>query len=99
MRVTVVGLSWGSRGGYRRVEARGGGDRIDPVVRSIFGLGRKTRRKSFLVAGGGGDGGGSSPEIMERERYGYIKNHKKTVKNGQARTRERKSVQKPEAKP
>ncbi|GJT04535.1 reverse transcriptase domain-containing protein [Tanacetum coccineum] len=29
--------------------------------------------------------------------YGYIKNHKKTVKNGQARTRERKSVQKPEA--
>ncbi|GJV55121.1 hypothetical protein Tco_1456126 [Tanacetum coccineum] len=32
-------------------------------------------------------------------RYGYIKNHKKTVKNGQARTRERKSVQKPEAKP
>ncbi|GJQ97897.1 reverse transcriptase domain-containing protein [Tanacetum coccineum] len=32
-------------------------------------------------------------------RYGYIKNHKKTVKNGQARTRERKSKQKPEAKP
>ncbi|GJV10066.1 hypothetical protein Tco_1351607 [Tanacetum coccineum] len=31
--------------------------------------------------------------------YGYIKNHKKTVKNGQARTRERKSVQKSEAKP
>ncbi|GKC12664.1 tubulin gamma-1 chain [Tanacetum coccineum] len=31
-------------------------------------------------------------------RYGYIKNHKKTVKNGQARTRERKSEQKPEAK-
>ncbi|GJZ25501.1 hypothetical protein Tco_0569754 [Tanacetum coccineum] len=31
--------------------------------------------------------------------YGYIKNHKKTVKNGQARTRERKSAQKPEAKP
>ncbi|GJV01101.1 putative reverse transcriptase domain-containing protein [Tanacetum coccineum] len=30
--------------------------------------------------------------------YGYIKNHKKTVKNGQARTRERKSEQKPEAK-
>ncbi|GJS59077.1 RNA-directed DNA polymerase, eukaryota [Tanacetum coccineum] len=29
--------------------------------------------------------------------YGYIKNHKKTVKNGQARTRERKSEQKPEA--
>ncbi|GJU08968.1 hypothetical protein Tco_1125398 [Tanacetum coccineum] len=32
-------------------------------------------------------------------RYEYIKNHKKTVKNGQARTREQKSVQKPEAKP
>ncbi|GJV92516.1 reverse transcriptase domain-containing protein [Tanacetum coccineum] len=32
-------------------------------------------------------------------RNGYIKNHKKTVKNGQARTRERKSAQKPEAKP
>ncbi|GJT05322.1 hypothetical protein Tco_0839784 [Tanacetum coccineum] len=32
-------------------------------------------------------------------RYGYIINHKKTVKNGQARTRERKSAQKPEAKP
>ncbi|GKC50617.1 hypothetical protein Tco_1073362, partial [Tanacetum coccineum] len=30
--------------------------------------------------------------------YGYIKNHKKTVKNGQTRTRERKSVQEPEAK-
>ncbi|GJQ89551.1 hypothetical protein Tco_0000690 [Tanacetum coccineum] len=32
------------------------------------------------------------------EQYGYIKNHKKTVKNGQTRTRERKSVQEPEAK-
>ncbi|GKE70563.1 hypothetical protein Tco_1528635, partial [Tanacetum coccineum] len=32
-------------------------------------------------------------------RYGNIKNHKKTIKNGQARTREQKSVQKPEAKP
>ncbi|GJV70557.1 hypothetical protein Tco_1490552 [Tanacetum coccineum] len=32
-------------------------------------------------------------------KYGYIKNHKKTIKNGQARTRERKSEQKPEAKP
>ncbi|GKF65288.1 hypothetical protein Tco_0191805, partial [Tanacetum coccineum] len=29
--------------------------------------------------------------------YGYIKNHMKTVKNKQARTRERKSEQKPEA--
>ncbi|GJY24780.1 putative reverse transcriptase domain-containing protein [Tanacetum coccineum] len=32
-------------------------------------------------------------------KYGYIKNHKKTVKNRQAQTRERKSAQKPEAKP
>ncbi|GJR44111.1 hypothetical protein Tco_1312214 [Tanacetum coccineum] len=30
--------------------------------------------------------------------YGYIKNHKKTVKNKQTRTRDQKSVQKPEAK-
>ncbi|GKA92520.1 hypothetical protein Tco_0814445 [Tanacetum coccineum] len=35
------------------------------------------------------------PGIM----YGYIRNHKKTIKNKQARTRERKSEQKPEAKP
>ncbi|GKD64286.1 hypothetical protein Tco_1306394, partial [Tanacetum coccineum] len=33
------------------------------------------------------------------DKYGSFKNHKKTVKNGQARTRERKSAQKPEAKP
>ncbi|GJU96994.1 hypothetical protein Tco_1326265 [Tanacetum coccineum] len=32
------------------------------------------------------------------DKYGYIKNHKKTIKNKQARTRERKSAQKPEAK-
>ncbi|GJV34407.1 hypothetical protein Tco_1394807 [Tanacetum coccineum] len=35
---------------------------------------------------------------LTASRYGYIRNHKKTVKNGQARTRERKSEQKPEAK-
>ncbi|GKC10271.1 hypothetical protein Tco_1001881 [Tanacetum coccineum] len=29
---------------------------------------------------------------MRWTRYGYIKNHEKTVKNGQARTRERKSA-------
>ncbi|GKB65926.1 hypothetical protein Tco_0927338 [Tanacetum coccineum] len=34
---------------------------------------------------------------LSNHRYGYIKNHEKTVKNGQTRTRERKSVQKPEA--
>ncbi|GKB42720.1 hypothetical protein Tco_0887662 [Tanacetum coccineum] len=33
------------------------------------------------------------------QRYGYIKNHMKTVKSKQARTREWKSGQKPEAKP
>ncbi|GJT19880.1 hypothetical protein Tco_0878586 [Tanacetum coccineum] len=32
-------------------------------------------------------------------RYGYIKNHKKTIKNKQAQTQERKSEQKSEAKP
>ncbi|GJW35821.1 reverse transcriptase domain-containing protein, partial [Tanacetum coccineum] len=32
------------------------------------------------------------------DKYGYFKNHMKTVKNGQARTQERKSEQKPEAK-
>ncbi|GJW34015.1 hypothetical protein Tco_0054047 [Tanacetum coccineum] len=32
------------------------------------------------------------------EKYGYIKNHKKTAKNRQAQTRERKSKQKPEVK-
>ncbi|GKD79724.1 hypothetical protein Tco_1342345, partial [Tanacetum coccineum] len=35
----------------------------------------------------------------DSDKNGYIKNHKKTVKNKQARTRERKSEQKPEAKP
>ncbi|GKA44710.1 hypothetical protein Tco_0737506 [Tanacetum coccineum] len=30
--------------------------------------------------------------------YGYSKNHMKTIKNGQNRTRERKSVREPEAK-
>ncbi|GKA59192.1 zf-CCHC domain-containing protein [Tanacetum coccineum] len=41
----------------RRVEARGIMDRVDPVKRSIFGVGRKTRRKSFPAAGDG-DGSG-----------------------------------------
>ncbi|GJW19375.1 retrovirus-related pol polyprotein from transposon TNT 1-94 [Tanacetum coccineum] len=45
-----------------------------------------------------------TPETLKQladevDEYGYIKNHKKTVKNGQTRTRERKSEQKPEAKP
>ncbi|GKC32763.1 hypothetical protein Tco_1040057, partial [Tanacetum coccineum] len=33
------------------------------------------------------------------DKYGYIRNHKKTIKIKQARTRERKSEQNPEAKP
>ncbi|GJT51305.1 hypothetical protein Tco_0977462, partial [Tanacetum coccineum] len=32
-------------------------------------------------------------DVEIADKYGYIKNHKKTVKNGQARTRERKSMQ------
>ncbi|GKA86434.1 hypothetical protein Tco_0808145 [Tanacetum coccineum] len=36
----------------RRVEARVLGDRVDPVMRFTFGLGRNTRRKSFLAAVG-----------------------------------------------
>ncbi|GKA51832.1 putative reverse transcriptase domain-containing protein [Tanacetum coccineum] len=45
------------------------------------------------------DVGGVGYPAMETEMYGYIRNHKKTIKNGQARTREWKSEQKPEAKP
>ncbi|GKF12036.1 hypothetical protein Tco_0049962, partial [Tanacetum coccineum] len=46
--------------GWRRwrVEESGCGDRIDPVMRSVFGVGRKSHRKSFPVAGDGGGGGG-----------------------------------------
>ncbi|GJX41639.1 hypothetical protein Tco_0256629 [Tanacetum coccineum] len=36
----------------RRVEARVLGDRVDPVMRFTFGLGRNTRRKSFPAAVG-----------------------------------------------
>ncbi|GJW70385.1 hypothetical protein Tco_0127302 [Tanacetum coccineum] len=42
---------------------------------------------------------GDCARILRRPRYGYIKNHKKIIKNGQAQTRERRSVQKPKAKP
>ncbi|GJZ73301.1 hypothetical protein Tco_0637447 [Tanacetum coccineum] len=35
---------------------------------------------------------------MMGDKYGYVKNHKKTVKNGQTWTRERNGVQEPEAK-
>ncbi|GKG03212.1 hypothetical protein Tco_0310848, partial [Tanacetum coccineum] len=42
--------------GWRRVEARGYGDRVDRSGGSIFGIGRKSHRKSFPVAGDGGGG-------------------------------------------
>ncbi|GJY03620.1 hypothetical protein Tco_0369560 [Tanacetum coccineum] len=46
-----------------------------------------------------GEGGGEVMELLEVLvvlvfRYGYIKNHKKTVKNGQARTRESEEYKK-----
>ncbi|GKF84413.1 hypothetical protein Tco_0249311, partial [Tanacetum coccineum] len=40
----------------------------------------------------------TEPKTIQKAVYGYIKNHKKTVKNGQTRTQERKSVQELEAK-
>ncbi|GJR84020.1 RNA-directed DNA polymerase, eukaryota, reverse transcriptase zinc-binding domain protein [Tanacetum coccineum] len=58
----------GYDGGYRQVAARGGGDRIDRVMRNVFGLGRKTRRKSFPVAGGGA--GAAVVVAGKRERDG-----------------------------
>ncbi|GKB55917.1 retrovirus-related pol polyprotein from transposon TNT 1-94, partial [Tanacetum coccineum] len=36
--------------------------------------------------------------VAQPEGYGYIRNHKKTIKNKQTRIRERKSEQKPKAK-
>ncbi|GJV23962.1 hypothetical protein Tco_1376657 [Tanacetum coccineum] len=41
----------------------------------------------------------AADDIPSLIMYGYIRNHKKTIKIKQARTRERKSEQKPEAKP
>ncbi|GKA40165.1 hypothetical protein Tco_0732758 [Tanacetum coccineum] len=41
---------------------------------------------------------GAKETCLEADKYGYMKNHMKTVKNGQTRTQERKSEQKPEAK-
>ncbi|GKD92071.1 hypothetical protein Tco_1371908 [Tanacetum coccineum] len=37
---------------------------------------------------------GSQPMLHPSKRYGYIKNHKKTVKNGQARARESEEYKK-----
>ncbi|GJY33053.1 hypothetical protein Tco_0417522 [Tanacetum coccineum] len=46
----------GDGGVIRRVEESDMGDRIDRVVRNIFGVGRKSHRKTFPVTGGGGGG-------------------------------------------
>ncbi|GKD42800.1 hypothetical protein Tco_1267445, partial [Tanacetum coccineum] len=52
------------------VAARGCGDRIDRLMRNTFGLGWKTRRKTFptdataVVAGGGGGAGYEEREEM-----------------------------------
>ncbi|GKA20337.1 hypothetical protein Tco_0700326 [Tanacetum coccineum] len=54
----------------RRMAASGSGDRVDPVVRTIFGFGRNTRRKSFPVAkNGGGGGGGRNPAGEDDRRW------------------------------
>ncbi|GKB45874.1 hypothetical protein Tco_0896627, partial [Tanacetum coccineum] len=51
-----------------RVKESGCGDRIDPVMRSVFEVGRKSYRKSFPVAGDGGGGGGGVAGQIEGER-------------------------------
>ncbi|GJR37401.1 hypothetical protein Tco_1213085 [Tanacetum coccineum] len=49
------GGEWGgSRKGERRVAVRGIEDRVDPVVRNLFGFGQKSLPEKF--SGGGGDG-------------------------------------------
>ncbi|GJR39059.1 hypothetical protein Tco_1214743 [Tanacetum coccineum] len=66
--------SWGgsSRGrGWGVEESRTNGDRIDRAIRTIFGFGRKSHRKSFPVAGDGDGGGGGvaggSPRADDHE--------------------------------
>ncbi|GJU25149.1 hypothetical protein Tco_1163770 [Tanacetum coccineum] len=44
--------------------------------------------------GVGGDGMVRIVAVVAADKYGYIKNHKKTVKNGQARTRESEEYKK-----
>ncbi|GKA80393.1 hypothetical protein Tco_0786989 [Tanacetum coccineum] len=44
--------------------------------------------------GVGGDGVVRIVAVVAADKYGYIKNHKKTVKNGQARTRESEEYKK-----
>ncbi|GJX58915.1 hypothetical protein Tco_0290305 [Tanacetum coccineum] len=70
--VTQPGGCHGGRGGWRRVEAHGYGDRVDRSGGSIFGIGRKSHQKSFPVAGGCGGGrwrgcGGGWPNLGRGE--------------------------------
>ncbi|GJZ18574.1 hypothetical protein Tco_0554697 [Tanacetum coccineum] len=53
----VASLGGSRRKGWR-VEESDYGDRIDQAIRTIFGFGRRSHRKSFSVAGDGGGGGG-----------------------------------------
>ncbi|GKD33993.1 hypothetical protein Tco_1249502, partial [Tanacetum coccineum] len=64
MMMTVVVWLW--RGDeWVVVTARDMGDRVDPVVRITFGLGRKTPPEKFS-----GDGGGGGSPKREREQGG-----------------------------
>ncbi|GKA54656.1 hypothetical protein Tco_0753605 [Tanacetum coccineum] len=63
-------------GGGRRVEESGCGDRIDPVMRSVFGVGRKSPPEKFsgggatVVAGSGG--GGGWPDSLREKRESSV---------------------------
>ncbi|GJV74271.1 hypothetical protein Tco_1494266 [Tanacetum coccineum] len=59
MRVAAAAETGG--GGKRRVEESGCGDRIDPVMRSVFGVGRKIPPENFS---GGGSGGRRQWEVV-----------------------------------
>ncbi|GJY53470.1 hypothetical protein Tco_0445134 [Tanacetum coccineum] len=61
--VLMVVAAEAAGGGKRRVEESGCGDRIDTVMRSVFGVGRKSCRKGFRWPVGG-DGGGRP--VVER---------------------------------
>ncbi|GJR90399.1 hypothetical protein Tco_0214410 [Tanacetum coccineum] len=64
-------------GGGRRVEESGCGDRIDPVMRSVFGVGRKSPPEKFsgggatVVAGSGG--GGGWPDSLREKRELWLR--------------------------
>ncbi|GJS23014.1 reverse transcriptase domain-containing protein [Tanacetum coccineum] len=64
-------------GGGRRVEESGCGDRIDPVMRSVFGVGRKSPSEKFsgggatVVAGSGGGGGGWPDSLREKREFQF----------------------------